>query len=196
MNLKQYKKWLEEHANKEERQAYEVAKLIIDYHTYDFDYENIKIFPRKRFNGIEFDLLIYIYKKSSKPENRTGRDILIGVEFKENDMDKVIKQAIARKEFVDYMYIATCCRVWNVEQLFLLALYGIGWILWDGDYVRLILEPKRYANKVDTLINYLFDRKLREVIDDAIERRLKQIDEKIQRRLDEWVNHQNKFKSD
>ena len=196
MNLKQYKKWLEEHANKEECQAYKVAELIVDYHTFRFDYEGIKIFPRKKFKGMEFDLLIYIYKKSSKPENRTGRDILIGVEFKENDMDKVIKQAIARKEFVDYMYIATCCRVWNVEQLFLLALYGIGWILWDGDYVRLILEPKRYANKVDTLINYLFDRKLREVIDDAIERRLKQIDEKIQRRLDEWVNHQNKFKSD
>ncbi|HDD57137.1 MAG TPA: hypothetical protein ENF43_01295 [Thermoplasmatales archaeon] len=188
MNLKQYKNWLKKHANKEEQQAYEVAKLIIDYHTYELDYEDVKIFPRKRFNGIEFDLLIYIYKKSSRPENRTGRDILIGVEFKETDLDKVIKQAIARKEFVDYMYIATCCRVWNIEQLFLLALYGIGWIFWDGKYVKLILEPKRYANKVNILLNHIFDNRLREMIDEAIKEKLEQIDEKIQRRLDEWLD--------
>jgi len=190
VNLEQYKKWLEEYANKEERQAYKVAKLIVDYHTYNFDYEGIKIFPRKKFNGVEFDLLIYMYKKSSKPENRTGRDILIGIEFKESDMDKVIRQAIARKEFVDYMYIATCCRVWNIEQLFLLALYGVGWIFWDGEYVKLILEPKRYTNKVNALVDYLFDDKLREIIDEAIEKKIKQIDEKIQRRLDEWLSCQ------
>jgi len=187
MNLEQYKKWLEENANKEERQAYKVAELIVDYHTFRFDYEGIKIFPRKKFKGTEFDLLIYIYKKSSKPENRTGRDILIGVEFKENDMDKVIKQAIARKEFVDYMYIATCCRVWNVEQLFLLALYGIGWIFWDNQFVKLILEPKRYANKVNSLIDYLLNNKLKAIIrQTVIERIKKEIEKETQRRLDEW----------
>jgi len=86
------------------------------------------------------------------------------------------------------MYIATCCRVWNIEQLFLLALYGIGWIFWDGKYVKLILEPKRYANKVNILLNHIFDNRLREMIDEAIKEKLEQIDEKIQRRLDEWLD--------
>jgi len=63
VNLKQYKKWLEENANKEERQAYKVAELIVDYHTFRFDYEGIKIFPRKKFKGIEFDCL-YTYTKN------------------------------------------------------------------------------------------------------------------------------------
>jgi len=187
VNLEQYKKWLEEHANKEERQAYKVAELIVDYHTFRFDYEGIKIFPRKKFKGIEFDLLIYIYKKSSKPEDRTGRDILIGVEFKESDLNKVIKQAIVRREFVDYVYIATNCRAWDVEQIFLLALYGIGWIFWDGEFVKLILEPKRYANKVNALIDYLLNNKLKAIIRQTVIERIKEeIEKETQRRLDEW----------
>ena len=190
MNLEQYKKWLEEHANKEEQQAYAVVERIVEYHqnrAYANLMKDIDVFPRKKLDGLEFDLVIYLHIKSKRPEHRTREDILIGVEFKESDMDKVIKQAIARREFVDYMYIATSCRAWNIEQLFLLALYGIGWVFWDNQFVEIILEPRRYANRVDTLIDYLFDGKLREIIDEAIERKMKQIDEKIQRRLDEWA---------
>ena len=193
MNLKEYKKWLEEHANKEERQAYAVVERIVEYHqnrAYANLMKDIDVFPRKKLNGLEFDLLIYLHIKSKRPEHRTREDILIGVEFKESDMNKVIKQAIARREFVDYMYIATSCRAWNIEQLFLLALYGIGWVFWNNQFVEIILEPRRYANRVDTLIDYLFDGKLREIIDEAIERKMKQIDEKIQRRLDEWISCQ------
>ena len=190
MNLEQYKKWLEEHANKEERQAYAVVERIVEYHqnrAYANLMKDIDVFPRKKLDGLEFDLVIYLHIKSKRPEHRTREDILIGVEFKESDMDTVIKQAIARREFVDYMYIATSCRAWNIEQLFLLALYGIGWVFWDNQFVEIILEPRRYANRVDTLIDYLFDGKLREIIDEAIERKMKQIDKKIQRRLDEWA---------
>jgi len=190
VNLEQYKKWLEEHANKEEQQAYAVVERIVEYHqnrAYANLMKDIDVFPRKKLDGLEFDLVIYLHIKSKRPEHRTREDILIGVEFKESDMDKVIKQAIARREFVDYMYIATSCRAWNIEQLFLLALYGIGWVFWDNQFVEIILEPRRYANRVDTLIDYLFDGKLREIIDEAIERKMKQIDEKIQRRLDEWA---------
>jgi len=190
VNLEQYKKWLEEHANKEERQAYAVVERIVEYHqnrAYANLMKDIDVFPRKKLDGLEFDLVIYLHIKSKRPEHRTREDILIGVEFKESDMDTVIKQAIARREFVDYMYIATSCRAWNIEQLFLLALYGIGWVFWDNQFVEIILEPRRYANRVDTLIDYLFDGKLREIIDEAIERKMKQIDKKIQRRLDEWA---------
>jgi len=188
MNLKEYKKWLEEHANKEERQAYAVVERIVEYHqnrAYANLMKDIDVFPRKKLNGLEFDLLIYLHIKSKRPEHRTREDILIGVEFKESDLNKVIKQAIARREFVDYMYIATNCRAWDVEQIFLLALYGIGWVFWDNQFVKIILEPRRYANRVDTLIDYLFDDKLREIIDE-------QIDEKIQRRLDDWIGCQKK----
>ena len=190
MNLEQYKKWLEEHANKEEQQAYAVVERIVEYHqnrAYANLMKDIDVFPRKKLDGLEFDLVIYLHIKSKRPEHRTREDILIGVEFKESDMDKVIKQAIARREFVDYMYIATSCRAWNIEQLFLLALYGIGWVFWNNQFVEIILEPRRYANRVDTLIDCLFDGKLREIIDEAIERKMKQIDKKIQRRLDEWA---------
>ena len=181
MNLEQYKKWLEENANKEERQAYNVAEEIIYHHAYNryTDYK-IDIFPRKKFNGIEFDLLIYIWIQSKNPKNRTYRDALIGVEFKETDLEKVIQQAIVRKEFVDYIYIATNCRAWKIEQLFLMALYGIGWIFWDNRFVKMILEPRRDKSKVEILLDYLFNKKLEEVIGNAIERKLKD------RRLDEW----------
>ena len=121
MNLEQYKKWLEEHANKEERQAYAVVERIVEYHqnrAYANLMKDVDVFPRKKLNGLEFDLVIYLHIKSKRPEHRTREDILIGVEFKESDMNKVIKQAIARREFVDYMYIATSCRAWNIEHSF------------------------------------------------------------------------------
>ena len=189
MRLDEYKLWLEEHANKEERRAYDIAEQIVDYHldrTFSNMFKNVEIFPRKKFKGIEFDLLIYIYAKSKKPAQRTREDILIGVEFKETDLNKVIAQAVMRREFVDYMYIATRCRSWDIQQIFLMALFGIGWFYWDNNFVKLILEPRRYANKVNDLLDYLFDSKLEKLFDEAIDRKLKSIEERVQRRLDEW----------
>ncbi|RLF41901.1 MAG: hypothetical protein DRN18_03165 [Thermoplasmata archaeon] len=179
--MEEYRTWLKENANKEERQAYKVAELIVDYHTINrvSDYK-IDIFPRKKINGIEFDLLIYIWVNSRDPEKRRYWDTLIGIEFKETDMDKVLKQAIIRREFVDYMYIATNCRAWEIEQLFLIALYGIGWIYWDNNFIKMILAPKRHVNRVGDLINYLLDRKLEEIVEETVDR-------KIQTRLEEWL---------
>jgi len=193
MKLKEYKLWLEKHANKEERKAYDIAEQIIYYHSNRNALNALKeveIFPRRKFKGIEFDLLIYLYGKSKQPTHRTREDILIGVEFKETDLNKVISQAIARREFVDYMYIATNCRSWDVQQIFLMALFGIGWIYWDSNFVKLILEPRRYANKVYDLIDYLINIKLEKLVGEITDKKIKSkmnlIENMIQRRLDEW----------
>lgn len=173
MNIEEYKQWLEKNANKEERLAYKVVEVIINYHQYQArTYNYADIFPRKKLNGVEFDLLIHLKSDSDR------RDILIGVEFKETDMPKVIRQAIVRKEFVDYMYIATNCRAWEVEDLFLLTLYGIGWIFWDDEFIKMILKAKRHASKVDVLINHLISK----IVNERIER---EVVKKIQKKLDD-----------
>lgn len=80
--------------------------------------------------------------------------------------------------------IATSCRAWNIEQLFLLALYGIGWVFWDNQFVEIILEPRRYANRVDTLLDYLLNERLRKIINDTIDRKM----DTMQKKLEEWVD--------
>lgn len=49
MNLEQYKKWLEEHANKEERQAYAVVERIVEYHQ-NRAYANLMKMSKRAFN--------------------------------------------------------------------------------------------------------------------------------------------------
>jgi len=169
MNLKEYKEWLEKNANQEEKMAYEVAERIIDYHT-DDNYHDWKaeVYPRKvlvrdlihKQERLEFDLVIKIEWTSNRKYER-----LIGVEFKEYDMDKVVVQAIARRHFVDYMYIAT--RNVSIDPVNLLRLvdFGIGWVVWS-DFVKLIFPSKfnRFGH-IDNLLHYLAKKAIEEEIE-------------------------------
>lgn len=166
MNLEEYKAWLEKYGNKEEAKAYEVAKAIIKSHESDWNETKAELYPRKVVNSdkerIEFDLLIkmeYIGKRTTT--------VYIGVEFKEYDIRKVIHQAIVRRPFVHYQYIATRFTMLEYSELFLMAYYGLGWVVWDEDFVK-ILIPARMNYPVHDL-----DRLIKEIVKDAIEEKVR-----------------------
>ena len=184
MNLKEYKKWLEEHANKEERQAYKVVEEILNMH-YAPSFPNEQIYPRKRYEGIEFDLLILLQ------DGKGNTHRVIGVEFKETDIHKVIAQAIIRKRYTDYMYIATK-PILDVGyfHIFMMCYYGIGWIVFLPDIAYPIIKSRRSGGDIDSLVNYLIEKEIEKKVDEKIEAIKDVIDRKIQRRLDEWVSCQ------
>ncbi len=161
MNLEEYKSWLEKHANKEEEKAYEIAKTIIKAHESDWNETKADLYPRKVVKSdkerIKFDLLIkleYIGKRTTT--------VYIGVEFKEYDIRKVLHQAIVRRPFVNYQYIATRFTMPEYSDLFLMAYYGLGWVVWDDDFVK-ILIPARMNYPVHDLY-----RLIKEVVKDAV----------------------------
>jgi len=179
VNLEQYKKWLEKNGNQEEQKAYEVVNEIIEYHTKEGwsekEIEELQVYPRhiltKDKNRIEFDLVIKIKWKTKVLGTEKYRfyERLIGVEFKETDIPKVITQAIARREFVDYMYIATWAQYLNYHDVFLLSYFGIGWVTWRKHAVLVI--PAKYSHHPETmqsLLNSLIEKRLAEVFDDKI----------------------------
>jgi len=136
VNKEEYFKWLEEHGNKEESAAKAVVKEIIDYHFesglhgdwFDVEYE---FYPRKRLENLEFDLIIV-----AKSKNKT---VSIGVEFKEYDSKKVIQQAILRRPFVDYLYVAIKPVVFlRPSEVFSLSAFGIGLIAYRGEFAWMI----------------------------------------------------------
>lgn len=176
MTLDEYREWLKENANKEEEMAYEVAEEVIRYHTMWKEGVEATLYPRSIFQNkkekLEFDLVIVVEWES---EGLVTRKIkrTIGVEFKETDIDKVIKQAIARRDYVHYMYIATKPVTLMPQQLFLLADYGIGWVVWrKGKFANLVLGSRLERNSdVMTLLEY-FARK-------AVEKAIRDIKEEV-----------------
>jgi len=188
MNAEEYKKWLKENANQEEAMAFEVAQKIVRFHEKEYaDESAVEYFPRyiliKDKERVEFDLLIKITWKTGKRKYER----LIGVEFKEHDVKKVLMQAVRRSMFVDYMYIATR-NVWlDYEDVFILAYFGLGWIIWENGFVKLI-TPSRYMVK-----SYTFNRLLNQAIDTIIEDKIrekveKEIDKISQQTLVRWVD--------
>jgi len=169
MQLEEYKKWLEENGNKEESAAYQVAERLIRWHTYNhYDYEvDLKphVWVDTEEERLEFDLLIELTLKTETRETKR----VIGVEFKETDCRKVVDQAVLRREYIDYMWIATNYCVFGAVSLLELVDSGIGWIFWDYDGFVKIIIPAKYnrENSVTELLQYLAKR----AIDREIERR-------------------------
>ncbi len=166
MKLEEYKEWLKENGNYEEVMAYEIAKKLIWFHESEY-YETVEdLFPRhiltKGNERIEFDLIIKLSWKTN-----TGRKFerLIGVEFKETDMKKVILQAIRRREYVDYMYIATRNLIVDYIDLFHLADFQIGWIIYTEDFVKLLIPSRMYPS---TAVYDLLKALARKAVDEAI----------------------------
>jgi len=177
MKLEQYKAWLEKNGNVEEQKAYEVAEAIIEYHKSDWSETEVELFPRKVLaNGrerVEFDLLV---KLTFKGEKRTT-ERLIGVEFKEYDTKRVIHQAIVRKQFVDYQYIATRFVMLDYTEIFLLAYFGIGWVVWDESFVKLLVPAKWSSPTVD--IHYIVREWLKDAVREVVKQELATLDKFI-----------------
>ncbi len=162
MNLEEYRRWLEENGNQEERKAYEVAEWIIKYHLADvkaYDWEE-GLLPRFWYTAhdekLEFDLLIKL-----KWVNKRKYERWIGIEFKETDFRKVVTQAVARSSYVDYMWVATNMVIPDTATLLELIDYGIGWVIWDDNFVK-ILIPARYGRgHLVEMFRYLAEREFR-----------------------------------
>jgi len=166
MNLEEYREWLKENGNNEEVMAYEVAKRIVNYHmtvNWASDYE-VRCYPRKVFQTdkerLEFDLILEVEWESNRKYKR-----LIGIEFKETDFSKVIVQAIARRDFVDYMYIATRNVIVDPLDILRLVDFGIGWVIWEEGFVKLMF-PAKYCrcSQVYRLLRYLAEKAVEDVI--------------------------------
>ncbi len=167
MNLEEYRQWLRQNGNKEEESAVEVVRQILRYHT-DGNYEEVQLYPRhiltREKERIEFDLLIKLVHE------KKYLDKLIGVEFKEFDTAKVVRQAARRRDFVDYMYIATRDVAMDYQDVFILCYFGIGWVIWDEGFAKVIV-PARYGNPgykirkmVDTMVSRLVEERVEKLI--------------------------------
>jgi hypothetical protein len=171
MNLEEYKSWLKKNGNKEEAMAYEVAKRIIDWHLEynDVVEHEIELYPHFWYEGaeerLEYDLLIKL-----RWRNRRQYERLIGIEFKELDFRKVVTQAIARRDYVDYMWIATQMVVPDPAAFLELIDLGIGWVIWEDDGFIKILVPARFGrgHLVD-LIEYLARREVEKAVKKIVE---------------------------
>ena len=174
ISLEEYKNWLKENAYKEEERAYEVAKLIVESHRTKI-YTEEQLFPRKKFDGIEFDLLIIL--SDGNDNSRYGRRV-IGIEFKEYDMRKVIQQAIVRRHFVDYMYIASRPVInLSYAEVFHMAHFGIGWIVWIDRPYLLLKAKMNYSIEIDRLLRHLISEYMEKAtteIAKVVEEKLKQ----------------------
>lgn len=167
MNLEEYRRWLSQNGNKEEAQADRVAEVVLNFHSPEHNDYNYSLHPRKvvHFDGgkLEFDLLVHL---SWTGDNGHIYDRLIGVEFKETDMCKVVKQAVARRDLVDYMYIATR-NVWLSErELMQLFFYNIGWIVWfDDGFAKLVLPSLSGDARYKWILMNIVEREVKKVID-------------------------------
>ncbi|WP_297550580.1 hypothetical protein [Thermococcus sp.] len=164
VNLEQYKKFLAEKGNIEERNAIGVVDVIVGHHTYGNNLRLTELYPHVWLNGeeekLEFDLLIELEGKSSFNGHVIKTKRTIGVEFKEDNVKKVLAQAIARRPYVDYLYIAT--RSWvhmDFDDLFVMGYYGIGWVIWDEDFAKMIVES-RWRQPSESL-RYMVERAVR-----------------------------------
>lgn len=177
MNLEEYKKWLEKKGNLEEREAFRVVEEILNYHQSNFKtYKIVQLFPRVKFKGMEFDLLIFLSDEVKPVEEKDYWDRLIGVEFKETDTKIVIKQAILRTEYVDYQYIATKNVYLDYPEIFLMTLFGIGWVVWGNNFAKLIVPArwKPHYEKINELVNYLINTRMEDLIKSVVNKSLKE----------------------
>jgi len=177
MNKQQYKEWLEKHGNLEEREAIRVVDTILDYHLRirRSQYEVVQFFPHTKFKGMEFDLLILLTNEEKELKNFDYFDRLIGIEFKDADTWTVINQAIERKPYVDYQYVATRNVWFNHTEIFLLTFFGIGWVIWEDGWAKLVVpaKMKRNLERVEQTINYLISKKLEKLIEEKVNKSLK-----------------------
>lgn len=178
MNLEEYKEWLKENANEEEKKAYEVAKAIINYHESEWSDCEADLLPRAIVKGekerLEFDLLI---KLTMKGRQRTT-ERLIGVEFKETDIRKAVHQAVVRRPYVDYQYIATRFVLMDYIDLFYMASYSIGWVVWSEDFVKIVVASRMqtpYAHMRE-LVTAMVKEIVKEEVDREVRRRLETLD--------------------
>jgi len=169
MDLEEYKAWLKEHGNKEEKKAFEVANEVITYHAIQSDVYSASFFPREIFKTnkerIEYDLIIRLNWVTGGKEYKR----VIGIEFKEYDFSKVVQQAISRKTFVDYQYIATRPVIPNKCDLFRLFDFGIGWVLWTDKITELIIPARKNDSwGITSLIEYIAKREVDEILGKSI----------------------------
>lgn len=187
MNLEEYKKFLEENAYAEEFEAIKVVKEVLDYH-YLFNeakYSKPELYPRFILNTdkekLEYDLLIILRHDNKRFERK------IGIEFKDTDIKKVISQAVARKKYVDYQYIATM-NVWlNYTDIVVLSYFGIGWVIYMKDFAKMIF-PARFNNVgyAESIVDFIINQKLKKEADKL----KKEIDTKVKEtieKLDRWL---------
>ena len=164
VNLEEYKKFLEEKGHFEERNALGVLDVIVRHHTFNNSFELKEIYPHVWLDGederIEFDLLIKLESRKEYNGHIITNKRTIGVEFKEGDVKKVLAQAIVRRPYVDYIYIAT--RSWvrmDFDDLFVMGYYGIGWVLWDNDFAKMVVESR--WRTPSTSLRYMVERAVR-----------------------------------
>jgi len=186
MKLEEYADWLKQNGNYEERAALQVVEKIVRWHMHDRSAKeyNVEVFPHhiltKNRERIEFDLVIEINYITIKHEFK--RRLLVGVEFKEYDLQKAVRQAIRRRDFVDFMWIATRNVVADPSSLFYMVDFGIGWLIWDDSgFVKMLLAARQtYGNSVTSLVESIAER--------AIQRKLKEIEgSHKQPKLLEWL---------
>ena len=187
MNLEEYEKWLEENGYNEEANAIGVVNEILRYHMKSDDYQDVQLYPhhiiKQGNNRFEFDLVIHLIHKHEAFSK------WIGVEFKEGDVKKVVRQAVARREFVDYMYIATRWVHLDFDDLLLLSYEGIGWVIWNEELAKLVVPSKYYPpakslNAMVTLhIYYMAEREAKNIVPGVVKEEMK----KQLNTLDRWV---------
>jgi len=180
MNLEEYREWLKQNANKEEASAYEVAEEIINYHNSFWGMDEpskVELFPRKviTHNGdrLEFDLVIVISWVRDVFHYKMTYTRTIGVEFKESDISKVIQQAIKRRDYVEYMYIATRNGVLNHLEHILMAEFGIGWVVWDDGFAKMVI-PSHYQYPVHSIM-YIVEHLVKKAVDKYLEEKMKEV---------------------
>ncbi|WP_297090899.1 hypothetical protein [Thermococcus sp.] len=168
VNLEEYREWLKENGNLEEAKAPEVIEKVVKRHLSKLNWKSYKIdiSPRKVFkvDGKHYECDATVKLTWQAWDNKT-RSMMIGIEFKEWDFSKVVSQAVHRKRFFDYMYIATrpvtLSLSWNPYDFALLIKHGIGWVLWSEDFVYILLPAKKkgweraeeMAERIERLMN-------------------------------------------
>jgi len=183
MDINEYKKFIMEKGYKEEREAINIVNVILQYHNqkgYDFS-----LYPRFIANidgeKLEYDLLI-ILKGERKFERK------IGIEFKQNDIKKVISQAVARRKYVDYQYIATK-NIWlNYDDIAVMCYFGLGWIIYMDNFAKIIFPSRFYDTGITTrsILNFIIHEKLRKEADKVVKEAVDKIKERVSK-LDKWI---------
>ena len=166
MNLEEYREWLRENGNLEEANALGVVDVIVRHHTYGRKLRLKELYPHVWLKdpeddlNVEFDLIIELESWTEIRGHRLTGTRRIGVEFKEGDVKKVLAQAIARRPLVDYIYIAT--RKWvhlDFDDLFVMGYYGIGWVVWDENFAKMIVESRWH--RPHKSIEYMVERAIK-----------------------------------
>ncbi|MHC1625628.1 MAG: hypothetical protein ACXQS2_06485, partial [Methermicoccaceae archaeon] len=137
----------------------------------------VELFPRKviTHNGdrLEFDLVIVISWDRDVFHYKRTYTRTIGVEFKETDISKVIQQAMKRRDYVEYMYIATRSNVvLNHLEHILMAEFGIGWGVCDEGFAKMVI-PSHYQYPVHSITDIVRDL-AKKIVDKYLEEKMKE----------------------